>query len=357
MSSNPTQMHPVGSLEWLAKTVEPIIEPELPIVDPHYHLWGPPRSRYLHQEFAADATCGHKVVSTVFAECSEAYWKDGPEHLRPVGETEFVIGQAEANPRRTAEAPNFHEGIIGWADLSHGGLVRETFEAHIEMARGRFRGVRQSTAWDPHPDVRTTLRTPPPELLKHPSFRAGFVELASLGLTFDSWVYFHQLGDVADLARSFPETTIVVDHVGGPIGIGPYASQREEVFRQWSAGIRNVAQHPNVHIKLGGMAMRVGGFDYHLRAAPPSSEEMATAWRPYMETCIEAFGASRAMFESNFPVDQLSCSYALLWNAFKRVARGCSEDEKADLFSRTAARVYRLDLGPGTRDINRNGSN
>lgn len=342
--SKPKPMHPIASQEWLDKTQEAILEPNLPIVDPHHHLWGDPRPRYLLDEFLADATSGHNVRATVFADCTEQYRKSGPEALRAVGETEFALSVFHENQARDPDAPRICEGIIGYADLRMGAAVREVLQTHMEAGQGHFKGIRQSTSWDADDRLRTTMRTPPPRLLYDTTLREGFAQLAPLGLTFDSWVYHHQLGDVADLADAFPETLIVLDHVGGPLGIGPYEGKRDEVFQQWSAGIRELARRPNVHVKLGGLGMRVSGFGFHEMQAPPGSEQLATLWHPYIETCINAFGAERAMFESNFSVDKISYSYPVLWNAFKRLAAGCSTDEKANLFSRTAARVYRLPL-------------
>ncbi len=334
---------PSADPDWLARRQEPILEPDLPVIDPHHHLWDLPRQpRYLAEELLQDATAGHNVRGTIFTDCTEAYRTDGPENMRPVGETEFVAAIAEASARGEYGPVALCAGIISYTDLREGESAAAVLEAHIEAGRGYFRGIRQSTAWDPHPEIRTTMRTPPQGLLLDPQFRKGFSRLAPLGLTFDSWVYHHQLPDVADLARSFPDTTIILDHVGGPIGIGPYAGKRDEVFAVWKAGILEVARQPNVSVKLGGLAMRLSGFGFHERPEPPSSEDLAQAWRPYIETCIEAFGPHRAMFESNFPVDQLSCSYAVLWNGFKRLAAGCSASEKADLFAGTAARVYGL---------------
>lgn len=338
------KLHPTGSDGWLALTQEPILDPELPIVDPHHHLWGPPRSNYLTEQFDADAFSGHNIVGTVFVECSEGYWTDGPEALRPVGETEMVAALAETRRASTAQPMAFCAGIVGHADLLAGSEVRAVLEAHIEAGRSRFRGIRQSSAWDPHDEIRTTIRTPPAHMLAAPAFRQGFAELRPLGLTFDSWVYFHQLEEVAQLAKAFPDTPIIVNHAGGPIGIGPYAARQKEVFEEWNRGIQQVAQYPNTYIKLGGLAMRLGGYDYHLRPRPASSQEMSDDWRPYIETCIAKFGPDRAMFETNFPVDKLSCSYALLWNAFKRLTSAYSPSEKSALFSQTAAKIYRLEL-------------
>jgi len=215
--------------------------------------------------------------------------------------------------------------------------------AMTEAGGGRFRGIRFITASHPAQAAWGSAVIRPEGLLMNPKIREGFARLAPLGLSFDAWIYHTQSGELVDLARAFPDTPIVLDHVGGPIGLGPYAGKREEVFAAWSAQIRELAACPNVHIKLGGLGMRMFGFTHHLGELPPSSEELAAAWRPYIETCIAAFGPERAMFESNFPVDKGSCSYHVLWNAFKRITAGCSQAEKAALFAGTATRFYRVE--------------
>jgi predicted TIM-barrel fold metal-dependent hydrolase len=231
-------------------------------------------------------------------------------------------------------------------DLTLGDQVAPLLEAHLAVAGPRFRGVRNRTAWHPSPEVRSNLVTPPPGPLGHPAFADGARVLARLGLTLDVWAYHTQLPQVIALARAVPELTLVLDHVGGPLGVGPFAGRRAEVFGAWKQDILALAACPNVAVKLGGLAMQVGGFEFHLAEQPPASAALATAWRPYIETCIEAFGAARSMFESNFPVDKGMCSYAVLWNAFKRLAAGAGAAEKAALFAGTAQRVYGLDLAP-----------
>jgi L-fuconolactonase len=320
---------------WLSRRTEEILEPALPIIDPHHHLWEHPGStRYMMPDLLADLGSGHDVRATVFAECSAFYRADGPPELRPVGETEFVAA-ASAGTRACA-------GIFGHADLFLGEAVRPVLEAHIAAAGGRFRGIRYSCPWEATDTVRSTGRRTWQGMLLDPKFRAGFATLAPLSLSFDSWLYHPQIVDLADLAGAFPDTTIILDHVGGPLGIGPYAGRRDAVFTEWRAAIRDLARRPNVNVKLGGLGMTIFGFGFHERETPPGSPDLAETWRPYMETCIEAFGPQRCMFESNFPVDKVSCSYAVLWNAFKRLATGATPDEKAALFAGTAARVYRL---------------
>ena len=270
------------------------------------------------------------------------------EELRPLGETEFVTGVAAQSASGQYGRLRACAGIVGMADLMLGDAVAPVLEAHLRAAGGRLRGIRNSTAWHASDEVRSNPVKPPPGLLMEPAFRRGVGRLRDAGLSLDVWAYHTQLAEVIDLARAFPGTAIVLDHCGGPLGVGPFAGRREEIFRAWREDIRTLAACPNVVVKLGGLAMRVGGFEFDREPLPPTSERLAAAWRPTIETCIEAFGAARCMFESNFPVDKGMCGYAVLWNAFKRLAAGASAGEKATLFSGTAVRTYRLDrLPPG----------
>ena len=271
------------------------------------------------------------------------YRQDGPPEMRPVGEVEFANGVAAMAASGLYGKTRVCAGIVGHADLMLGAQVEAVLEAMIAAGGGRFRGIRYITASHPDEAARGSSVNRPAGLLMEPRVREGFAKLHPLGLSFDAWMYFTQLGELADLARAFPATPIVLNHVGGAIGIGPYAGRRDEVFAEWRRGIEEVASCPNVYVKLGGLGMRLFGFDVHSGALPPSSEQLATAWRPYIETCIAAFGPERAMFESNFPVDKGSGSYPVFWNAFKRIAAGCSAAEKEALFSGTATRFYRLD--------------
>jgi predicted TIM-barrel fold metal-dependent hydrolase len=331
--------------EWLDRWQEEILEPDLPIVDPHHHLWDRPGWRYLIDELLADLNSGHNIVATVFLQCRAMHRAGGPEAFRPVGETEFVNGVAAMSASGGYGPTEICAGIVGHADLRLGAAVREVLEAHIRAGGDRFRGIRHSSPWD-----RSVIRptnVPDPRLLADPAFREGFAQLAPLGLSFDSWLYHPQIDELTDLARAFPDTAIVLNHFGGPLGIADYAGHRDEVFAQWSASIRELATCPNVYAKLGGLGMPLTGLAFHEQAQPPTSEGLAAASRPYMVTTIEAFGADRCMFESNFPVDKESFSYAVYWNACKRQAQGASETEKADLFRHSAARFYRLTLPEG----------
>ncbi len=333
---------------WLAQVAEDVLEPGLPIVDPHHHLWDLPGNRYLLPELLADTGAAdahgrsHDVRATVFVECMAKYRTGGPEALRPVGETEFVDGIAAMSASGAQGPTRAAAGIVGFADLRLGAAVREVLQAHLEAAPGRFRGIRHAAAWHADPRIRRSHTNPPPGLLLDARFREGFAELAPMKLSFDAWLFHPQIPELTDLARAFPETTIVLDHYGGPLGIGPYEGRADAVHAEWRRSIDELARCPNVHAKLGGLHMPVNGFGWHKAPAPPGSAEIAAATRRYVLDTIERFGPHRCMFESNFPVDKASCSYVVLWNAFKRLAAGFSADEKAALFHGTATRIYRL---------------
>jgi predicted TIM-barrel fold metal-dependent hydrolase len=329
--------------DWLDRRREEIIEPDLPIVDPHHHLVDRPETgRYLLPELLADIATGHNITATVYLEWLSMYRAECPAELRPVGEVEFANGVAAMAASGAYGKTRVCAGIVGCADLALGAPVERVLEAEIEAGGGRFRGIRFITASHPEQAAWGSAIIRPAGLLMDPKAREGFARLAPLGLSFDAWMYHTQLSELVDLARTFPATPIVLDHVGGAIGLGPYAGKRDEIFADWSARIRELSACPNVHIKLGGLGMRMFGFTHHTGELPPNSEELAAAWRPYIETCIAAFGSERAMFESNFPVDKGSCGYAALWNAFKRIAAGYSAAEKAALFAGTATKFYRL---------------
>jgi len=341
MTAPPSHL-PVRS-DWLALRREEILEPDLPIVDPHHHLVDRENTgRYLLDDLLADTGSGHNVIATVYLEWLSMYRADGPEALRPVGEVEFANGVAAMAASGLYGKTKVCAGIVGYADLMLGAEVEPVLEAMITVGGGRFRGIRYISASHPDEAARGSSVNRPAELLMNAKLRKGFARLHPLGLSFDAWMYFTQLGELVDLARAFPETPIVLDHVGGAMGLGPYAGRRDEVFASWKNSIAELAGCPNVHLKLGGLGMRLFGFDVQSGATPPSSEELARLWRPYIETCIVAFGVERCMFESNFPVDKGSGAYHVFWNAFKRIAAGCSPTEKAALFSDTANRFYRL---------------
>src|SRR5260370_5330000 len=295
--------------DWLALRKEEVIDPARPIVDPHHHLWERGGQRYLIEDMAADIASGHNIVASVYVEARSMYRAGGPEALRPVGEVEFANGGAAMSASGGYGAAAICAGIVGHVSLLLGEAARPVLEAEIAASQGRFRGIRHSSAWDGDADVAGVYATRPKGLLLDPAFRKGFACLAPLGLSFDAWLFHPQIPELTNLARAFPDTRIVLDHCGGPIGIGSYANRRDEIFASWKASIREMAKCPNVVVKLGGLAMRLLGYDFHQRPMPPSSEEAAAAWRPYIETCIEAFGPERSMFQSTFPPAKGRCSY------------------------------------------------
>ena len=322
-------------------SLEPILDPDRRIVDPHHHLWpGAPGVAYLLDELRTDTGSGHRVEATVFIECGTAFRTEGPEPMRAVGETEYVRAIADAS--RDGAGARI-AGIVGATDLRLG-KVEEVLRGHIEAGGGLFRGIRHGAAWDPSDTIRVSHHNPPPRLFLDTAFRRGFARLAPLGLSFDAWLYHHQIPELTDLARAFPDTAIVLDHFGGPLGIGPYAGKRDEVFADWRANIEALADCPNVFAKLGGMAMPINGYGWHKEATPPSAEAFVAAQGDYYNVTIDLFSPDRCMFESNFPVDKASLSYRTLWNAFKLIAAPFSEVEKDLMFSQTAASVYGLEI-------------
>ncbi|MDP1868030.1 MAG: amidohydrolase family protein [Bradyrhizobium sp.] len=330
--------------DWLAQYTEEAIDPARPIVDPHHHLWDRGGQRYMIEEMVADIASGHNIIATVYVDCRSMYRASGPEAFRPIGEVEFANGVAAMSASGGYGPAQINAGIVSHVNLLLGDGARPVLEAEIAAGNGRFRGIRHSSAWDAEMEVAGMYAKRPKGILLDPTFRKGFACLAPLNLSFDAWLFHPQIGELVDLARAFPGTRIMLDHCGGPIGIGRFAGKREETFVTWKAAIREIAKCPNVSVKLGGLAMRLLGYDFHERPKPPSSEQAAAAWRPYIETCIEAFGPDRAMFESNFPPDKGQCSYQVIFNAFKRIAAQYSEAEKAALFSSTATDFYRLKL-------------
>jgi L-fuconolactonase len=339
---------PYGGNDWLALTQEATLEPEIPICDPHHHFWDfrterVPYQRYLLHELAADVNCGHNVRSTVFIEARAMYRPAGPAEMRPVGEVEFVQGLAAASatglygPCRAASA------IVGHADLKLADRVEPVLEALQAASANRFRGIRHTVTWDPHPEIENREKE---RVLATAEYRAGAQVLAQMGLSLDTGVCFPQLPELSAFAKAVPDLTIILNYLGGLTRVGPFADRDNEVLPAWRRGITAAAECPNVHLKLGGIGMPRLGFDWHTRARPIGSEELATSMAPIMTYCIEQFGPNRCMFESNFPVDKVSFSHHVLFNAFKRFSKSYSASERAALFHDTAARAYRIsDIG------------
>ncbi len=334
-----------GTAEWLAQVQEETVDPSRRIVDPHHHLWRRPTGDYLLEDLWGDTEAvgsdgeSHIVEKTVFVECRACYREDGPDHLRCIGETEFVAEIAAASAEGDGAVI---AGIVSHANLTLGEEVADVLDAHEEAGNGLFRGIRHSGARDPRPEALRIAGRAPEGLYARDDFRRGMKVLGERGLTFDTWHYHHQNRDFAALARAVPGTTMILDHFGTPLGVGPYADRREEIFETWKQDIAEIAECPNVVAKIGGLAMPDNGFGWNERAVPATSDELVAAQRRYYLHTIECFGPDRCMFESNFPVDKLSISYHALYNALKKIAAGFSDDEQDAMFYRTAARVYSL---------------
>ena len=328
--------------DWLAQHHEEVLEPDLPIVDPHHHLWDRPGNRYLLDDILADTNSGHNIIATVFVQCRAFHRSGGNTALQPIGETEFATGVAAMSESGLYGATRVCEGIVSHADLTLGRDVERVLVAHIAAAGGRFRGIRHIVAFSEDPVLMNPNYAPPAHQLEDENFREGIRQLGRQNLTFEGWLYHPQIDELTAAAKTCPDTEIVLNHCGGPLGASSYAGKHAEVFPGWQVSIRRLAECPNVHVKLGGLGMRINGFGHEQKDMPPTSQSLAAEWKPYFDTCIEAFGTSRCMFESNFPVDKGSYSYQVYWNACKRYAAGMSETEKTDLFSGTAGRFYRL---------------
>ena len=325
--------------DWLAQVQEDIVDPDREIVDPHHHLWPQADMHYNVPEFLADLTSGHKIVHTVFMECGAAYREDGPDHLKPVGETEFVAAAAE--DMKAKGGPHI-AGIVGHADL-RGPNLEEVLDAHMEAAKGLFRGIRHAGSRD---TSGATLRIPgraPERLYADDDFRRGVQLLGEHGLSYDTWHYHHQNLDFIDLAQAVPECTMILDHFGTPLGVGVYRYCRDEIYLEWKQEMAELAKLPNVYVKLGGLAMPDNGFGWDKASRPPDSDEFIAKQKKYYLHMIDCFGPERCMFESNFPVDRLSISYHVLWNGFKKMVEDFSDAEKHALFYGTAESVYRLE--------------
>ncbi|MHB9755279.1 amidohydrolase family protein [Streptomyces sp. BYX5S] len=340
-------MHAPVREDWLALVDEPLALPDIPVIDAHHHLWDRPNHTYLAEEHLQDLATVPTVVATVYVQCRSSYRTDGPEELKPVGEVRFARRIAEAIRRTRPSAPDVCRAVVAGADLTLGHRLEDVLDAMRAEGGGRLRGVRNQTAWHADPRVTSSPFPPAADRLVDPAFQAGARVLAQRGLSLDVWAYHSQLPQVRDLARACPDTTIVVDHMGGPLGVGPYTHHtRADVLAEWDREMTELARFPNVHLKLSGAGLRVLGFRFDERPAPPNSEQLAAAMAPLIETCLRRFGTERCMFASNFPVDKGMFGYRVLWNAFARTVADLSPAEQARLFHETAESVYRM--GPST---------
>jgi len=329
---------------------EPVLEPELAIVDPHHHIYDNPArgSTYLLPDFLADLGEGHRVTHTVYVEAYGSMWRaHGPETMRPIGEVEFAAGLGAIADSGTYGSCRIAAGVVAHADLMLGDAVADVLDEALAAGRGRLRGVRYQLAYDAGKIGETMKYKSPPDRMADPQFRRGIAQLAPRGLHFEAWLFHHQLRELVALARAFPDTTIVLNHAGGLVGVEQFRHPRDMALTEWCAGLTELAALDNVVIKIGGLGMPVFGFGFEHGARPATSVELLPAWQPIIHECIERFGPQRCMFESNFPVDRQSCSYLALWNTYKRATVGLTAGERAWLFGDTARRVYRLDHSPG----------
>jgi L-fuconolactonase len=327
-----------SSQEWLDSVVEDVVDADVPIIDPHHHLWPAGGSMpYGLAELEFDLSSGHTVVDTVFVECGAAYDAGATDAFAPVGETAFVTAEAERSGRQVMG------GIVAHADLRDAGNLDVVLDAHEAAGNGRFRGIRHAGSHALHPEALMIPGRAPAGLYADAEFRSGVARLGERGLSYDTWHYHYQNRDFLELARAVPGTTMVLDHFGTPLGVGPYELEREHIFAQWKTDIADIARCENVVAKIGGLAMPDNGFDWHTAERPPTSDEFVEAQGRYYLHTIEQFGPQRCMFESNFPVDRLSLSYRTVWNAFKKLVADFSPDERDAMLRGTAALVYRLD--------------
>ena len=335
-------MSNLSQAEWLAQISEEIIDPKQRIIDPHHHLWpGTTKdNKYLLDDLWADTSSGHNVTDTVFIDCGQCYWNLDDSVLNPVGETEFVKELADASKADPNQATI--SGIVGYVDMLLGFEAERVLEKHLEVGQELFKGIRHAGGWDPHSNVRNSHHDACEGLYLLPNFLDGLQTLTKLGYVFEAWQYHHQILQITELAKEFPDLTIVLNHFSGPLGIGPYENKQAEIFPQWQKDLKELSQHENVYAKLGGLAMPVNGFGFHMQTKPPTSDEFLSKQKAYYETALEYFTPARCMFESNFPVDKASISYPVLWNAFKKIANDYSSAEKDQLFYQTAAKVYRI---------------
>ena len=339
---------PSNQQEWLDQVTEEIVDQDLEIIDPHHHLWpGTPRTdgvsadnRYLLEDLWNDTQSGHNLVKTVFVECGQGYFESGSEAMKPIGETRFVVEVAEEAKQDVSKAQI--EGIVGHADMMLGESAREVLEAHLEEGKGRFKGIRHGASWDESDEIRNSHSNPIQSIYLDDEFQKGIEQLDALNLTLDAWNYHKQIKELTELAKCFPNLKIVQNHFGGPLGIGPYAGRREEVFSVWQESIAELAERDNVVIKIGGLAMPINGWGWHKRELPANSDEFIESHGRYYLHAIKCFGVERCMFESNFPVDKRSISYPVLWNGFKKIVEDFSTEEKEYLFYKTAAEFYSL---------------
>ena len=345
MNTNKSPHLPVRQ-EWLNQLIEDPILPNIPIIDPHHHLWDVGFGRYYIEELLEDInSSGHNIVSTVYIMSSsntKIYSKDGLEEFKPLTEIEFATSEGKRADLIPNNRVKVNASIVGSVDLTYGNKLQPVLEKAVNISEGRLKGIRMLLASHTDPRISSGAVKSDLGLMLHPNFIDGAKCIQDANLSLDFWIYHTQLNEMEKIARALPDLTIILNHIGGPIHLGEYEGKQAATHREWRSAMMRLSRIPNINVKLGGLGMAVNGAKFHNSKFPPNSVQLSDVWKPWIYETIDMFGFDRCMFESNFPVDKGSCSYGSLWNAFKIIARDMSDDEINKLFSKNAAKIYKI---------------
>ena len=332
--------------EWLNQLIEDPILPNIPIIDPHHHLWDVGFGRYYIEELLEDInSSGHNILSTVYIMSSsntKIYSKDGLEEFKPLTEIEFATSEGKRADLIPNNRVKVNASIVGSVDLTYGNKLQPVLEKAVNISEGRLKGIRMLLASHTDPRISSGAVKSDLGLMLHPNFIDGAKCVQDANLSLDFWIYHTQLNEMEKIARALPDLTIILNHIGGPIHIGEYEGKQAATHREWRSAMMRLSRIPNINVKLGGLGMAVNGAKFHNSKFPPNSVQLSDIWKPWIYETIDMFGFDRCMFESNFPVDKGSCSYGALWNAFKIIAKDMSDDEINKLFSKNAAKIYKI---------------
>ena len=345
MNTNKSPHLPVRQ-EWLDQHIEDPISPNIPIIDPHHHLWDVGFGRYYIEELLEDInSSGHNILSTVYIMSSsntKIYSKDGLEEFKPLKEIEFATSEGKRADLIPNNKVKVNASIVGSVDLTYGNKLQPVLEKAVNISEGRLKGIRMLLASHIDPRISSGAVKSDLGLMLHPNFIEGAKCIQNANLSLDFWIYHTQLNEMEKIARSLPDLTIILNHIGGPIHLGEYEGKQAATHREWRSAMMRLSRIPNINVKLGGLGMAVNGAKFHNNKFPPNSVQLSDVWKPWIYETIDMFGFDRCMFESNFPVDKGSCSYGALWNAFKILAKDMSDDEINKLFSKNAAKIYKI---------------
>ena len=345
MNTNKSPHLPVRQ-EWLNQLIEDPILPNIPIIDPHHHLWDVGFGRYYIEELLEDInSSGHNILSTVYIMSSsntKIYSKDGLEEFKPLTEIEFATSEGKRADLIPNNRVKVNASIVGSVDLTYGNKLKPVLEKAVNISEGRLKGIRMLLASHTDPRISSGAVKSDLGLMLHPNFIDGAKCIQDANLSLDFWIYHTQLNEMEKIARALPDLTIILNHIGGPIHLGEYEGKQAATHREWRSAMMRLSRIPNINVKLGGLGMAVNGAKFHNSKFPPNSVQLSDVWKPWIYETIDMFGFDRCMFESNFPVDKGSCSYGALWNAFKILAKDMSDDEINKLFSKNAAKIYKI---------------